>query len=257
MKIKDKVVVISGGASGLGRACVDHLLPHGAKVAVFDLNVTVSEAAKAQAKNPDIEFYDVDVTSEADVAEAIESVVSGLGEIRACINCAGIAPGGKTVGRDGALELGNFAKVIDINLIGTFNVLRLVAEKMSASDPLGDDGLRGVIINTASVAAFEGQVGQAAYAASKGAVVAMTLPIARDLGPIGIRINTIAPGVFGTPMMQAMSDKVRNPLEQAVQFPKRLGKPEEFAQLVAHVIDNDYINGEVIRLDGGIRMSPR
>ncbi len=257
MNIKNKVVVITGGASGLGKACVEYFLANGAKIAIFDMKPGDNIDLGQKDAQKSVGFYKVDVTSESAVASAIASVEQDLGEIRACLNCAGIVPGGKTVGRNGALDLGLFRKVIDVNLIGTFNVLRLVAEHMLKLDTVDQDGARGVIINTASVAAYEGQIGQAAYSASKGGVAAMTLPIARDLGPNGVRVNTIAPGVFATPMMSAMSDEVRKPLEQAVQFPKRLGAPEEFAKLAAHMIENDYFNGEVVRLDGGIRMAPR
>ena len=253
MDIENKVVVISGGASGLGESCVDHLLSLGARIAVLDLN---TQRDNSNASNDQIAFYDVDVTESASLTEVVDKIAVDQGEIRACINCAGIAPAGKTVGRNGALALEKFEQVISVNLIGTFNLVRLVAQKMSKLEPCNADGARGVIINTASVAAFDGQVGQAAYAASKGGVAAMTLPIARDLGPLGIRVNTIAPGVFSTAMLSAMSDEVIKPLEQAVQFPKRLGKPSEFASLVEHIITNDYLNGEVIRLDGGIRMAP-
>lgn len=257
MNISDQVVVVSGGASGLGRACVQHFWAAGANVAVLDINAKGSHRIKRQSGHGKMGFYDVDVSSVAAVSVAIEAVASELGEIRACINCAGISSANKTVGREGALDLEKFRKVIDVNLIGSFNVLRLAAEKMLELDPLDASGARGVIINTASVAAFDGQVGQAAYAASKGGVVSMTLPIARDLGPHGVRVNTIAPGVFSTPMMQSLPDDVKEPLEQAVQFPKRLGTPDEFAKLAAHIVENDYLNGEVIRLDGGIRMAPR
>lgn len=251
MNITDKVVVVTGGASGLGGACVAWFKSLGAKVAVLDRRVPESSA------DADIAYFEADVTQADSVATVMDQIAAQLGEIRVCINCAGIAPAGKTVGRDGALALEKFRQVIDVNLIGTFNVLRLAAEKMLALEPLDEDGSRGVIINTASVAAFEGQIGQAAYAASKGGVAAMTLPIARDLGPRGVRINTIAPGVFETPMMAGLNEEFVKPLEQAVQFPKRLGRAEEFAKLAAHIVDNNYLNGEVIRLDGGIRMGPR
>lgn len=251
MNITDKVVVVTGGASGLGGACVAWFKSLGAKVAVLDRRVPESTT------DADIAYFEADVTQADSVATVMDQIAAQLGEIRVCINCAGIAPAGKTVGRDGALALEKFRQVIDVNLIGTFNVLRLAAEKMLALEPLDEDGSRGVIINTASVAAFEGQIGQAAYAASKGGVAAMTLPIARDLGPRGVRINTIAPGVFETPMMAGLNEEFVKPLEQAVQFPKRLGRAEEFAKLAGHIVENNYLNGEVIRLDGGIRMGPR
>ncbi len=257
MKIENTVVVVTGGLSGLGNACVEYLLNLRAKVAIFDLNAETSKMSVEHAATDDLIFCDVDVTNAEMIRLAISRVTAELGDIRACINCAGIAPGGKTVGRNGALAIEKFINVLNINLIGTFNVTRLIAESMSRLSPIDDDGHRGVIVNTASVAAFDGQIGQAAYAASKGGVASMTLPIARDLGPIGIRVNTIAPGVFGTPMMLGMHEDVRKPLEKAVQFPKRLGYPVEFAKMAAHVIDNNYLNGEVIRLDGGIRMAPK
>jgi len=257
MDISDQVVIVSGGASGLGRACVQHFWAAGANVAVFDINAQGSHRIKPKSGQGKMGFYDVDVASVSAVSVAIEAAASELGEIRACVNCAGIATPGRTVGRDGALDLEKFRNVIDVNLIGSFNVLRLAAEKMLELDPLSDDGARGVIINTASVAAFDGQVGQAAYAASKGGVASMTLPIARDLGPRGVRVNTIAPGVFNTSMLQSMPNEVKATLEQSVQFPKRLGLPEEFAKLAAHIVENDYMNGEVIRLDGAIRMGSR
>lgn len=257
MNINDKVVVVTGGASGLGLACAGHFLSMGANVAILDRHAQGSHSIEPCETHGQVRFYDVDVTSVAAVSVAIEAAASELGEIRACINCAGIAPAGKTVGRHGALDLDKFRKVIEVNLVGTFNVLRLAAEKMLELPPMDEDGSRGVIINTASVAAFEGQIGQAAYAASKGGVAAMTLPIARDLGPKGVRVNAIAPGVFGTPMMDGLNDEYIAPLKEAVQFPKRLGHSYEFAKLAAHIIENDYLNGEVIRLDGGVRMSPR
>ena len=257
MKIENAVVAVTGGLSGLGKACAEYLLSLGAKVAIFDLGADTSALSGEYRANGNVTFCDVDVTNEEMILQAIDQASKELGDIRACINCAGIAPGGKTVGRNGALPLEKFSNVLNVNLIGTFNVTRLIAQSMSELVVTDDDGHRGVIVNTASVAAFDGQIGQAAYAASKGGVASMTLPIARDLGPLGIRVNTIAPGVFGTPMMLGMPEEVRKPLEHSVQFPKRLGYPIEFAKMAAHIIDNDYLNGEVIRLDGGIRMAPK
>ena len=253
MKFDNNAVIITGAASGLGQACARLFIEHNAKVALFDLDDSAGDKLQHEL-GANSRFYRVDVTSEKNVQHAIDQVKSDLGDIRVCINCAGIAPGGKTVGRKGVLELDKFSAVITINLIGTFNVARLVAAAMADTDPVDEQGSRGVIINTASVAAFDGQIGQAAYSASKAGVAGMTLPIARDLGPLGIRVNTIAPGVFDTPMMQGMSKEVREPLEAIVQFPKRLGLPAEFARLAMHIVDNNYINGETIRLDGGIRM---
>ena len=255
MNVKDKVIIITGGASGLGLASSKQLVAQGAKVAAFDLNQQAGDALVAEL-GAQAMFVRVDVTDSASVEAAITEVVERFGAIHVCLNCAGIAPGGKTVGRNGALPLEKFAQVININLIGSFNVLRLAAAQMANNEP-DANGERGVIINTASVAAFDGQLGQAAYSASKAGVVGMTLPIARDLASLGIRIMCIAPGIFDTPMMQGMTDEVRDPLLKMVQHPKRFGALGEYAALVQHIIENSYLNGEVIRLDGGIRMEPR
>jgi NAD(P)-dependent dehydrogenase (short-subunit alcohol dehydrogenase family) len=222
MNIENKIVVVTGGASGLGLATCQHLAAAGAKLAIFDLNEDVGEALAAQLGKA--VFAKVDVTSQESVIEGINLVIQTFGAIHALVNCAGVAPGGKTVGRNGALEMHKFTQVININLLGTFNVLRLVAEQMAKNDP-DVGGERGVIINTASVAAYDGQMGQAAYSASKAGVAGMTLPIARDLAQLGIRNMTIAPGIFDTPMMQAMTDEVRDPLIALVQSPKRFGDP--------------------------------
>ncbi|NRA84933.1 MAG: 3-hydroxyacyl-CoA dehydrogenase [Gammaproteobacteria bacterium] len=255
MDLNNKVVIVTGGASGLGQITCQELAKKGAKIVAFDLNEEAGEALVDSLSSPAL-FVKVNVTDEASVAAGIKQAVDTFGAIHACINCAGIAPGGKTVGRNGALALEKFSQVISINLIGTFNVLRLAAEQMANNEP-DENGERGVIINTASVAAFDGQVGQSAYSASKGGIVAMTLPIARDLAPLGIRVMTIAPGIFDTPMMKSMSDEIRDPLIKMVQSPKRFGDPTEYADLAAHIITNRYLNGEVIRLDGAIRMEPR
>tara|TARA_R110002094_G_scaffold181_2_gene944 strand:- start:403 stop:1170 length:768 start_codon:yes stop_codon:yes gene_type:complete len=255
MNVKDKVIIVTGGASGLGLASSKQLVAQGAKVAAFDLNQQAGDALVAEL-GAQAMFVRVDVTDSASVEAAITEVVERFGAIHVCLNCAGIAPGGKTVGRNGALPLEKFAQVININLIGSFNVLRLAAAQMANNEP-DANGERGVIINTASVAAFDGQLGQAAYSASKAGVVGMTLPIARDLASLGIRIMCIAPGIFDTPMMQGMTDEVRDPLLKMVQHPKRFGALGEYAALVQHIIENSYLNGEVIRLDGGIRMEPR
>ncbi|WP_151703085.1 3-hydroxyacyl-CoA dehydrogenase [Nitrincola alkalilacustris] len=255
MDIKDKVVIITGGASGLGLVTSQQLAAQGAKVAIFDLNQEAGEALAAELGSNTL-FARVDVTDATSVESAIRQVVEAFGTIHVCINCAGIAPAGKTVGRNGPLALEKFSQVININLIGTFNVLRLAAAEMANNEP-DTNGERGVIINTASVAAFDGQIGQAAYSASKAGVCGMTLPIARDLAGVGIRVMTIAPGIFDTPMMMAMPDEVRDPLIKMVQHPKRFGAPAEYASLAAHIIQNSYLNGEVIRLDGGIRMEAK
>lgn len=256
MEIKDKVAIVTGGASGLGLGTVKSLIEQGGKVVIFDLNEEKGkEVCKELGENAS--FALVDVTDEASVTAGIEKAVEQFNEIHICVNCAGVGTPQKTLGRSGAIPLENFKKVIDINLIGTFNVLRLAAEQMAKNEPLTENGERGIIINTASVAAFDGQMGQAAYGASKAGVAGMTLPIARDLSSYGIRINTIAPGLFRTPMAGTLPDKVVEKLEGMVEFPKRLGKPSEYASLASFMIENEYINGEVIRLDGGIRMAPR
>ena len=255
MNLQDKVVVVTGGASGLGLNSCRQLAKQGAKIAAFDLNVEAGNALADELGDNGL-FLSVDVTDAAQVEQAVAQVVEHFGTVHVCLNCAGIAPGGKVVGRNGALALEKFAQVININLIGTFNVLRVCAEVMSRNDA-DKNQERGVIINTASVAAFDGQMGQAAYSASKAGVAGMTLPIARDLAGLGIRVMTIAPGIFDTPMMQAMDDKIRDPLIEMVQHPKRFGDLDEFAALVQHIIENSYLNGETIRLDGSIRMQPR
>lgn len=257
MELKQSVILITGGASGLGLATAEHLSGLGARVAVVDMNEEAGAEAVKSLSN-DAAFFRADVTDEASAEAAVNATVERFGALHACINCAGIGTPAKTLGRDGPLPLASFSKIISVNLIGTFNVLRLAAEQMAKNEPLNDDGERGVIINTASVAAFDGQIGQAAYSASKGGIVGMTLPIARDLAPYNIRINTIAPGIMGTPLLEsALSDKVKAHLLEMVQFPHRLGKPAEFARLAVHLIENSYINAEVIRIDGGIRMQPR
>lgn len=256
MEIKDKVAVVTGGASGLGLGTVKTLIERGAKVAIFDLNEEKGgEVCDELGSN--VSFALVDVTDEESVKAGIEKTVEQFGAVHICVNCAGVGTPQKTLGRSGPIPLENFKKVIDINLVGTFNVLRLAAGQMSKNEPVTENGERGIIINTASIAAFDGQMGQAAYGASKAGVAGMTLPIARDLSEHGIRINTIAPGLFRTPMAETLPDKVVEKLETMVEFPKRLGKPSEYASLVSFMIENDYINGEVIRLDGGIRMAPR
>lgn len=248
MNLDNAVVLVTGGGSGLGAATAEALLAKGTRVMVMDLReVPARERLLSCA---------VDVTDEASVQQAIRRVMAEWGRIDGCVNCAGIGVASKTVGKQGAHALDLFRRVIDINLIGSFNVLRLAAEQMQHNTP-NADGERGLIINTASVAAFDGQVGQAAYSASKAGIVGMTLPIARDLASVGIRVNTIAPGIFNTPMMQALPDQVKAPLIEMTQFPKRLGHPSEYAQLVVHLFENAFLNGETIRLDGAIRMQPR
>ncbi len=253
MNIIHKVAVVSGGASGLGRATSLRLLAEGASVIVLDLNDDAGQTLVAQYPQQ-VRFYRVDVTDADAVEQAINDGSAHFGGLDICVNCAGIVAAGKVLGRDGALPLQHFSNAININLNGTFNVLRVAAEKMAAK---GSDDEQGVIINTASVAAFDGQTGQAAYSASKAAIAGMTLPLARDLAPHNIRIMTIAPGLFDTPMMKSLPEKVREPLIEMVQCPKRFGLPEEFADLCCHIIGNPYLNGEVIRLDAAIRMEPK
>lgn len=256
MEINNKVAVITGAASGLGRATAQMLVARGAKVMILDRDEMRAQEAVAEL-GANAAFVKTDVTQEASVVAAIEATRTKFGAVHICINCAGVGSAMKTVGRENQPhDLGVFETVVKINLIGTFNVLRLAAAAMAENEP-GEDGERGVIINTASVAAFDGQVGQVAYSATKGGIVGMTLPIARDLAPLGIRCNVIAPGIFNTPLMNASPDKVKLPLIEMTQFPKRLGHPPEYAALASHIIENRFLNGEVIRLDGAIRMQPR
>lgn len=249
MQIKNSVAVITGAASGLGKAVSDLLLEMGAKVARLDR----AFCAKSVSSSQEI-LIPVDVADEADANKAIKAILENFGKIDICINCAGMAPAAKTIDKQGrAAELFPFTSTVAVNLIGTFNIARLCAEQMQ-HNPVNENQERGVIINTASIAAYDGQQGQTAYAASKGGVVSMTLPMARDLASLGIRVNTIAPGVMQTPMMDAMPEKVQTGLAENIPFPKRFGKPTEFSALAKHIIENPYINGEVIRLDGALRM---
>lgn len=256
MQLKGKIAIVTGGASGLGLATVEAFVAAGAKVAIFDLNAEQGAAVAARLGSHARAFV-VNVTDEVSVHAAIEQVKSIFGALHICVNCAGIGSASRTVGKQGAMPLEAFTKVIGINLIGTFNVTRLAAAAMQSNPPTNDDGERGVVINTASVAAFDGQIGQVAYAASKGGVVGMTLPLARDLAVLGVRVNTIAPGIFNTPLMNASPDSVKLPLIEMTQFPKRLGLPSEYAQLAIQLVENSFMNGETIRLDGAIRMAPR
>ncbi|HBC20295.1 MAG TPA: 3-hydroxyacyl-CoA dehydrogenase [Alcanivorax sp.] len=256
MNITDKVAVITGAASGLGQATAEAIIAKGGKVMILDRDDKRGPEVAAEL-GANAAFVQTDVTDEESVKAAIDATVEKFGAIHVCVNCAGVGSAMKTVGRENKPhDLGVFNMVVKINLIGTFNVARLAAAAMAENEP-GEDNERGLIVNTASVAAFDGQVGQVAYAATKGGVVGMTLPIARDLAPLGIRCNTIAPGIFNTPLMNAAPDKVKQPLIEMTQFPKRLGNPAEYAQLVCHMIENSFLNGETIRIDGGIRMQPR
>lgn len=256
MNIKNKVAIVTGGASGLGEATVRALVASGAKVMILDRDEAKAAALTAELGD-NVASSVADVTDEASVQAAVDKTVALFSGLHICVNCAGVGSAMRTVNRDNvAHSLDVFKMVVDINLVGTFNVLRLAAVAM-AENEMDDDGQRGLIVNTASVAAYDGQIGQVAYAATKGGVVAMTLPIARDLAKTGIRCNTIAPGIFNTPMMNAASDKVKQPLIEMTQCPKRLGHPDEYAQLVCQLVENNFINGETIRIDGAIRMQPR
>jgi NAD(P)-dependent dehydrogenase (short-subunit alcohol dehydrogenase family) len=255
MKNIDKVsAIVTGGASGLGAAVARLLSQKGVKVALLDMN---TESGEALAAELDGVFCETDVSKQASVVAALAKARDAHGQERICVNCAGIAPAAKTVSRGAAHDLVLFQKVINVNLVGTFNVASQSAQGMSESDPLNDDGERGVIINTASVAAFEGQIGQVAYGASKGGVAAMTLPMARDLAKSGIRVMSVAPGIFKTPMVAAFQQEVQDALAENIPFPSRLGDAEEFAALVCHMIENGFLNGETVRLDGATRMQPR
>lgn len=252
MDIADQVFIVTGGASGLGEGTVRMLCEHGAKVLLADLQV---DRGNALSRELGCHFIHCDVTCEADGQKAVTAALQ-LGPLRGLVNCAGVAVAARTVGRNGAHDLALFRKVIEVNLIGTFNMLRLAATAMTAEAPL-PTGERGVLVSTASIAAFEGQIGQAAYAASKGGIVGMTLPIARDLASLGIRHMTIAPGIFSTPLLASLPDEVQSALAAGVPFPPRLGRPIDYAKLVHQIITNDMLNGEVIRLDGALRMPPR
>lgn len=256
MDIKDKVALVTGGASGLGEATVRLYHELGARVAIFDRDDARGQAL-AQSLGAAAQYQQVDVADEEQVVAALAAVVERFGAVHICNNYAGIGAAAKTVSRGEPLELARFKHVIEVNLIGTFNVLRLAAAQMARQDPIDADGARGVIINTASVAAYEGQVGQAAYSASKGGVVGMTLPIARDLAALGIRVNTIAPGLIHTPLFETLPREAYESLAAQPVFPKRLGRAEEIAHLSRYIVENDYTNGEVIRMDGAIRMQPR
>ena len=246
MEIKDRTFLVAGGGSGLGAATARMLESAGANVVVADLKKETDNGAR---------FVETDVTDEESVKAAVQAALEN-GPLHGAVNCAGVAIAERALGREGPHSLDSFAKVVQVNLIGTFNVVRLTAAAMAGNEPDGG-GSRGVIVNTASVAAYDGQVGQVAYAASKGGVVSMTLPLAREFARTGIRVVAIAPGIFDTPMMAGLPDEARESLGNQVPFPSRLGKPEEYASLVRHIVENDMLNGEVIRLDGAIRMAPR
>ncbi|AFV00867.1 SDR family NAD(P)-dependent oxidoreductase [Simiduia agarivorans] len=258
MDVKQTVALVTGGGSGLGKATCEQLAAAGAKVFIFDMNAEAAAATVKDLGEDRAGFAQVNVSDEASVLAGFEALKAKFGKLNICVNCAGIATAGKILDRENkALPLAEFSKTINVNLVGSFNVARVAAELMAANEPMGEAGERGIIINTASVAAFEGQLGQCAYSASKGGIVGMTLPMARDLAKLGIRVNAIAPGIMGTPMLLAMPDNVQESLVANIQFPKRMGLPKEYGDLVVHLASNSYINGEVIRLDGAIRMQPR
>ena len=255
MQLDQVKAIITGGASGLGHAVAQHLVAHGGRVALFDVNEEKGQAA-AQALGDAARFYRTDVTSEDGVAANVAAARGAMGGLNVVMNCAGILGAGRVLGKEGPMPLGNFATTVMVNLVGSFNVAKAGAALMQGNQA-GEDGERGVIINTASVAAYEGQIGQAAYSASKGGVVGMTLPMARELARFGIRVATIAPGIFWTPMVDSMSEAVQQSLSASIPFPSRLGQPAEFASTVAFILGNRYINGETIRLDGAVRLAAK
>ena len=258
MNIENKIAIVTGGCSGLGNATVHSLIAKGVKVAILDINEEQGAAIVNELGSDKVMFEQVDVRSAQSVEDAVARVVEKFGAVHICVNCAGIGPAKRTLDREGnAMPLENFSNVIEINLIGTFNVARVAASAMAKNEPMGEALERGVIINTASVAGFEGQVGQAGYAASKGGILALNLPMARDLAPLGIRVNAIAPGTMGTPMLLNMPQNVQDGLVNDIQFPKRLGHPSEYGSLAVHMVENAYINGETIRIDGALRMKAK
>lgn len=255
MQIDGAIAFVTGGASGLGEATLRRLVAGGARAVFLDLNDARGEAVAADLGEA-ARYVRADVSSEDDVQRAIDTAVDAFGSIQIVVNCAGIGGPKRTLGREGPMPLEHFSRIINVNLIGSFNVIRLTAAIMSQNEP-NAGGERGVVINTASVAAYDGQIGQAAYSASKGGVVGMTLPIAREFARFGIRVMTIAPGIFDTPMLAALPEKARESLGQQVPFPSRLGQASEYAALAQHIVENPMLNGEVIRLDGAIRMAPQ
>ncbi|MDP4652186.1 MAG: SDR family NAD(P)-dependent oxidoreductase [Haliea sp.] len=257
MELSGKVAIVTGGASGLGRATVEAYVAKGVKVAIFDLNEANAQEVIKELGADNVAFWSVNVAEEESVRAAVAAVVEKFGALHICNNYAGIGSACKTLGKNGPFPLDQFLPVINVNLVGTFNVARFAAEQMAKNAPInGDDG-RGVIINTASIAAMEGQVGQLAYSASKGGIVGMTLPMARDLASYGIRVNTIVPGLIHTPLFEMLPEAAYNSLASSVCYPRRLGRAEEIAHLSVFIAENDYVNGECIRLDGAIRMQPR
>jgi NAD(P)-dependent dehydrogenase (short-subunit alcohol dehydrogenase family) len=255
MRLEGRTVLVTGGASGLGGATTDMVVAAGGHVVIVDINPQTGRAKAAQHREQ-ARFLPTDVTSEDDVRRAVDAAVREFGRLDGVVNAAGIASVGRVLPKEGPQPLAQFSRTIEINLVGMFNVIRLAAAAMAQNEPI-DSGERGVIVNTASVAAFDGQIGQAAYSASKAGIVGMTLPIAREFARLGIRVMTIAPGTFDTPLLAALPEAARHSLAEQVPFPSRLGRPEEFAALVRHIFENEMLNGEVIRLDGAIRMAPK
>jgi NAD(P)-dependent dehydrogenase (short-subunit alcohol dehydrogenase family) len=252
MKLANTAAIVTGGASGLGAATASALADNGATVYAFDLAASIEKAPEVKG----VTYVDVDVTSPDQVRAGVAQATSGIEPLRTVVNCAGIGPSARILGKSGVHDLALYAKIVQVNLVGSFNVLAIAAEAVSQTEA-DEHGQRGVVINTASIAAYDGQVGQAAYSSSKGGIVGLTLPAARDLAQFGIRVMTIAPGIIMTPMLMTVSDEFRAGLAAGVPFPKRLGDPSEYAKLALSIIDNDYLNGEVIRLDGSLRMAPR
>jgi NAD(P)-dependent dehydrogenase (short-subunit alcohol dehydrogenase family) len=255
LQIRDSVFLVTGASSGLGAATVRRVVAGGGKAILADVNRETGEALASELGG-NAKFVEADVTDEANAQNAVDTATSSFGALHVLVNCAGVAPGERVVGRETAHKLSSFARIIQINLVGTFNILRLAAKAMSAQPP-NAGGERGVIITTASVAAFDGQIGQAAYSASKAGVAGMTLPIARELARFGIRVMTIAPGIFETPMVLGFAEEIQKSLAASIPFPARLGRPDEYAQLACHIVENEMLNGEVIRLDGAIRMGAK
>ncbi|MCI4566732.1 SDR family NAD(P)-dependent oxidoreductase [Lysobacter sp. CFH 32150] len=256
MQLATTRAIVTGGVSGLGFAVAQHLVAHGGKVALFDVNDDKGAATVATLGEANARYFKTDVTDEAGVVANVNTAREFLGGLNAAINCAGILGAGRVLGKEGAMPLSTFQTTVLVNLVGSFNVAKAAAALMQNNEA-GEDGERGVIVNTASVAAYEGQIGQAAYSASKGGVVGMTLPMARELSRFGIRVMTVAPGIFWTPMVDGMPEAVQQSLSASIPFPSRLGKPEEFADLVAYILQNRYLNGETIRLDGATRLAPK
>jgi NAD(P)-dependent dehydrogenase (short-subunit alcohol dehydrogenase family) len=255
MRLEGKTVLVTGGASGLGGATVEAVVQAGANAVILDVNESTG-GALASRLGGSVRFVKTDVTSDTDVQRAVNTAIEAFGGVHGAVNAAGVGVAERVLGKEGPQPLANFAKVIQINLVGTFNVIRLAAAAMAKNEP-NEAGERGVIVNTASVAAYDGQIGQAAYSASKGGIVGMTLPIAREFARIGVRVMTIAPGTFDTPLLAGLPEAARQSLAQQVPFPSRLGRPAEYAALVRHIFENEMLNGEVIRLDGAIRMAPK